>query len=86
MRELAPRNRIRVGYVSSDFGNHPTSHLMQSVPGLHDRTKVEVFCYALSADDGTTFRAKIARESEHFIDLSQVCNIKFDYNYLSEFV
>ena len=45
---------------------------MQSIPGLHDKTKVEVFCYALSPDDGTTFRAKIAREAEHFVDLSQV--------------
>ncbi|XP_045769212.1 UDP-N-acetylglucosamine--peptide N-acetylglucosaminyltransferase 110 kDa subunit [Maniola jurtina] len=71
------QGRLRVGYVSSDFGNHPTSHLMQSVPGLHDRTKVEIFCYALSPDDGTTFRSKIAREAEHFIDLSQVpCNGK----------
>jgi len=26
----------------------------------------------LSPDDGTTFRAKIARESEHFVDLSRV--------------
>ncbi|KAF4529244.1 hypothetical protein B566_EDAN017351, partial [Ephemera danica] len=69
--------RLRVGYVSSDFGNHPTSHLMQSVPGLHDRTRVEVYCYALSGDDGTTFRTKIARESEHFVDLSQIsCNGK----------
>ena len=37
--------RLRIGYVSSDFGNHPTSHLMQSIPGLHDRSKVEIFCY-----------------------------------------
>ncbi len=34
--------RLRVGYVSSDFGNHPTSHLMQSVPGFHDRANIEV--------------------------------------------
>ncbi|XP_035730917.1 UDP-N-acetylglucosamine--peptide N-acetylglucosaminyltransferase 110 kDa subunit-like isoform X1 [Vespa mandarinia] len=69
--------RLKVGYVSSDFGNHPTSHLMQSIPGLHDRSNVEIFCYALSADDGTTFRAKIAREAEHFVDLSQTpCNGK----------
>lgn len=61
-----------MGYVSSDFGNHPTSHLMQSVPGFHDRSAVEVFCYALSPDDGTSFRAKIAAEAEHFVDLSQV--------------
>lgn len=34
--------RLRIGYVSSDFGNHPTSHLMQSVPGFHDSSRVEV--------------------------------------------
>ncbi|XP_049886201.1 UDP-N-acetylglucosamine--peptide N-acetylglucosaminyltransferase 110 kDa subunit-like [Pectinophora gossypiella] len=69
--------RLRVGYVSSDFGNHPTSHLMQSIPGLHNRSKIEVFCYALNPDDGTTFRNKIHTESEHFIDLSLVtCNIE----------
>lgn len=38
----ASGGRLRVGYVSSDFGNHPTSHLMQSIPGMHDRKKVEV--------------------------------------------
>jgi len=65
-------NRLHVGYVSSDFGDHAMSHLMQSIPGLHDKTKVEVFCYALSPDDGTIFRAKITREAEHFVDLSRV--------------
>lgn len=48
---------------------------MQSIPGMHNRQRVEIFCYALSADDGTTFRAKIARESEHFIDLSTVSTL-----------
>lgn len=74
---LASGGRLRVGYVSSDFGNHPTSHLMQSIPGLHDSENVEIFCYSLSADDGTNFRAKISGEAEHFIDLSQIpCNGK----------
>lgn len=75
-KSLIPAGRrLRIGYVSSDFGNHPTSHLMQSVPGMHNRDRVEIFCYALSPDDGTTFRQKIVNESEHFIDLSQVpCN------------
>ena len=34
--------RLRIGYVSSDFGNHPTSHLMQSIPGHHNKENVEV--------------------------------------------
>ena len=39
---LGPGQRLRVGYVSSDFGNHPLSHLMASVFGLHDRSRLEV--------------------------------------------
>ena len=39
---VASGGRLRIGYVSSDFGNHPTSHLMQSVPGFHSRKNVEV--------------------------------------------
>ncbi|XP_034297605.1 UDP-N-acetylglucosamine--peptide N-acetylglucosaminyltransferase 110 kDa subunit isoform X1 [Pantherophis guttatus] len=73
----ASEGRLRVGYVSSDFGNHPTSHLMQSIPGMHNPDKFEVFCYALSPDDGTNFRVKVMAEANHFIDLSQVpCNGK----------
>ncbi|XP_022091519.1 UDP-N-acetylglucosamine--peptide N-acetylglucosaminyltransferase 110 kDa subunit-like isoform X1 [Acanthaster planci] len=72
----ASNGKLRIGYVSSDFGNHPTSHLMQSVPGKHS-DQVEVFCYALSADDGTNFRAKVAKEAGTFVDLSQIpCNGK----------
>ncbi|XP_065668956.1 UDP-N-acetylglucosamine--peptide N-acetylglucosaminyltransferase 110 kDa subunit isoform X1 [Hydra vulgaris] len=67
--------RLRVAYVSSDFCNHPTSHLMQSVPGFHNRSNVEVFCYTLTPDDNTSFRKKIESESEHFVDLTQyVCH------------
>lgn len=37
---LAPGERLRVAYVSSDFGNHPLSHLMGAVFGMHDRRRV----------------------------------------------
>ncbi|KAL5837621.1 hypothetical protein ACOSQ3_014790 [Xanthoceras sorbifolium] len=62
--------RLRVGYVSSDFGNHPLSHLMGSVFGMHNRENVEVFCYALSPNDGTEWRQRTQSEAEHFIDVS----------------
>ena len=62
--------RLKIGYVSSDFGNHPLSHLMQSVFGMHDRENFEVFCYATSPNDKSTYRAKIETEAEHFVDAS----------------
>lgn len=66
--------RLKVGYVSSDFGNHPVSHLMQSVFGLHSKNKFEVYCYSLSPSDRSEWRLKIESEVEHFSDLSQLHN------------
>ena len=39
-KPLSPGERLRIGYVSSDFGNHPLSHLMASVFGMHNRAQV----------------------------------------------
>ncbi|CAI0653463.1 unnamed protein product [Colletotrichum noveboracense] len=36
-----PSPHLNVGYVSSDFNNHPLAHLMQSVFGFHDRNRIE---------------------------------------------
>ena len=74
LRKLEGR-KLKIGYLSSDFGNHPTSHLMQSVPGMHDKRRFEIFSYALSPDDGTAFRSKIMNGSDHFVDFSTIpCN------------
>ncbi|MFS7903298.1 putative protein O-GlcNAc transferase [Helianthus anomalus] len=62
--------RLKIGYVSSDFGNHPLSHLMGSVFGIHNRQNMEVFCYALSPNDGTEWRLRTQLEVEHFKDVS----------------
>mmetsp|Transcript_2181 Transcript_2181/g.6511 ORF Transcript_2181/g.6511 Transcript_2181/m.6511 type:complete len:1397 (+) Transcript_2181:421-4611(+) len=67
---VRPGQRLRVAYVSSDFGNHPLSHLMASVFGSHDRSRLEVFCYALSPPDGSEWRSRIEQEVEHFTDVS----------------
>jgi predicted O-linked N-acetylglucosamine transferase (SPINDLY family) len=56
---IASGGRLRVGYVSSDFGNHPTSHLMQSVPGCHIRSNVEVSTVLWLS--GTTTKCVCAR-------------------------
>lgn len=66
-----PRSiRLKVGYVSSDFNNHPLSHLMLSVFGMHDRSKFEVFCYSTSPSDYSHWRNRIEADVEHFEDVS----------------
>ncbi len=64
------KKRIRVAYLSSDFKNHATAHLMLSLFGLHDRERFEIFCYSYGSDDGSIYRKKIQRDSDYFIDIS----------------
>lgn len=64
-------HRLRVGYVSSDFVNHPYAHLTRSVYGLHAAgCAVECFCYALTPADGSAWRVHIEATAEHFRDIS----------------
>lgn len=65
-----PSPQLHVGYVSSDFNNHPLAHLMQSVFGLHNRARVKAFCYATTAGDGSVHRQQIEREAPRFYDAS----------------
>ncbi|KAI9771860.1 MAG: hypothetical protein M1840_001630 [Geoglossum simile] len=70
-RPPAPPNpHLNVGYVSSDFNNHPLAHLMQSVFGLHNPANVKAFCYATTASDGSVHRLQIEREAPVFYDAS----------------
>ena len=65
-----PSPYLNVGYVSSDFNNHPLAHLMQSVFGLHNPNRVRAFCYATTSSDGSPHRKQIEREAPVFYDAS----------------
>ena len=65
-----PAPYLRVGYVSSDFNNHPLAHLMQSVFGLHNTKRVEAYCYATTVSDNSVHRQQIQAEAPVFHDAS----------------
>ncbi|EER29357.1 hypothetical protein D8B26_004031 [Coccidioides posadasii str. Silveira] len=65
-----PNPHLNIGYVSSDFNNHPLAHLMQSVFGLHNPKRVKAFCYATTASDNSIHRQQIEREAPVFRDVS----------------
>lgn len=65
-----PNPNLNIGYVSSDFNNHPLAHLMQSVFGLHDSSKAKAFCYATTVSDHSVHRGQIEREAPVFRDSS----------------
>ena len=65
-----PSPALKIGYVSSDFNNHPLAHLMQSVFGMHDTRRFTAYCYATSVSDNSLHRHQIECEAPHFVDAS----------------
>ena len=65
-----PAPCLRVGYVSSDFNNHPLAHLMQSVFGIHNPDRVKAYCYATTQSDKSVHRQQIEKEAPVFYDAS----------------
>jgi predicted O-linked N-acetylglucosamine transferase (SPINDLY family) len=64
-------DRIRLGYISGDFRDHPVA---QSVAGLidaHDRQRFEVIGVSLAPDDGSAVRRRLESGFDRFTDVAQ---------------
>jgi protein O-GlcNAc transferase len=66
---VAAAGRIRVGYVSSDFRNHATMHLMAGLLEAHDRGRFEVFAYDYSNQDSSEYRRRFLDAVEHHVPI-----------------
>lgn len=65
----ARRNgRIRIAYVSANFGEHPVAHLMAELFELHDRNRFEVNAVSIGPDDGSALRRRLEAAFDHFVD------------------
>ncbi len=65
-------HKIRIGYYSSDFREHPVAHLIAPLLNAHDRERFEVigFSFAPYAEDAMS--AKVRAELDTFIDVRDV--------------
>jgi predicted O-linked N-acetylglucosamine transferase (SPINDLY family) len=62
--------RLRIGYLSGDFRDHPVSHLARGLFALHDRDSFDIHAFSYGPDDGDPYRGHIAATCEHFIDIA----------------
>jgi predicted O-linked N-acetylglucosamine transferase (SPINDLY family) len=71
-RPPRPDGRITVGYLSADFHDHATAHLLGRLFALHDRTRVRVHAYSYGPDDGSMWRRRIVAACDAFVHLEDV--------------
>ncbi len=67
-----PERRLKIGYVSGDFRQHPVGWLLANVLPAHDKNQVEVFCYCNepTADEVTERLKASADHWRDIVDLS----------------
>lgn len=72
--ELAPRGgyqheRLRIGFLSSDFCLHAVSLLTVELFELLDRQAFEVYGFCWSREDGSALRARVKSAMDYFIPI-----------------
>jgi predicted O-linked N-acetylglucosamine transferase (SPINDLY family) len=64
------KNRIKIGYYSADFHDHPVSHLILGLLELHNRQEYEIYAFSFGSESADAMREKIKSSVDHFIDVS----------------
>jgi protein O-GlcNAc transferase len=68
-QRLKNRGRITVGYLSSDFRDHPVAHQIMGLPSAHDRSDFRIFCYSAGIHDDSHYRKHLERSCDKFVDI-----------------
>jgi len=65
----ASKDRLRIGYFSADFRQHPVAQLIAGLFEVHDRSQFEVYAFSSGPDTGDEMRLRLEQGFEHFIDV-----------------
>ncbi len=70
-----PKNKkMRIGYFSADFRNHPIAYLIAELLELHDRSQFETYAFSLlEAND--EMRGRLFKSFDHFIDAEALTDV-----------
>lgn len=74
--ERKKEGRIRLAYMSADFGKHATSYLVAEVFERHDRERFEITAISLRRSDGSAMRQRLERAFDRFIDAHELSDME----------
>lgn len=65
-KTLYHHQRLRIGYVSSDFCDHPVAHQVVGLLEHHDRNRFEILGFANGRQDDSQIRQRIIKACDQF--------------------
>jgi len=72
-----PKNKkIRIGYFSGDFREHPVGYLVTELFEMHDKSKFELYAFSISNRIESKTRSRIEKSFDEFIDAANYSDQK----------
>ncbi|KAJ1486652.1 glycosyl transferase family 41-domain-containing protein, partial [Baffinella frigidus] len=69
-RVLDPmKPRLRIGYMSSDFGGHTVGSLIRNILRIHNRNRVSVVGIGMMKGDGTEWNLEMERSTDEWLSI-----------------
>lgn len=65
----APSEKVRIAYVSADFREHATSHLISEVIEMHDRSRFDVVGISYGPRSTSAMRQRMEAAFDRFVDV-----------------
>ena len=66
-----PKNKkIKIGYFSGDFREHPVGFLITELFEMHDKSKFELFAFSISKKIESKTRSRIKKSFDEFIEVA----------------
>jgi len=70
------KDKLRIAYVSPDFGEHPVSYLTAELFELHDRNQFEIIGISLSYRPDDSYRLRIKNAVDVWLDVSHLSDLQ----------
>jgi len=64
-----PSAKLKIGYFSGDFCNHPVAYLTAGLFEAHDRARFEIFGFSFGPDTRDEMRQRLEKTFDHFLDV-----------------
>jgi predicted O-linked N-acetylglucosamine transferase (SPINDLY family) len=68
--------KIRIGYFSADFRNHPVSYLMAELFELHRRDQFEIIAFSFGVNTEDPLRKRLEEAFDKFVDVREKSDLQ----------
>jgi predicted O-linked N-acetylglucosamine transferase (SPINDLY family) len=76
---IAPRGghgKLKIGYFSSDFREHPLGRLLVELIEIHDRSRFEIIAFSFGRKTGDDLEQRLMRAFDKFIDVREQSSLE----------